>query len=68
MDQPDGYECRCAEGERGPLIGQQESGGGAREREKANNSLGENLGAGLQQGRTSVEPMTEPGSGANDGP
>lgn len=35
--------------------------------ERANNHLGEKLGAGLQQGRTSAGPMKEPGGGANDG-
>lgn len=29
VDQPDGYECRCAEGEGGPVTSWQESGGGA---------------------------------------
>lgn len=55
VDQPDGYECRCAEGEGGPMTGWQESGDGAR-RERANKSLGEKLGlgcrkAGLEQGQ-----------------
>lgn len=29
VDQPDGYECRCAEGEGGLMTGGQEFGGGA---------------------------------------
>lgn len=45
VDQPDGYECRCAEGEAGKnleagLVG-----------EMAPTGLGESLGAGLHQGR-----------------
>ena len=35
--------------------------------ERANNYLGEKLGTGLQQGRTSAGPVREPGGGANDG-
>lgn len=34
---------------------------------RANDSLGEVLGPGLQQGRTRAGPMTAPGGGADDG-
>lgn len=40
VDQPDGYECRCAEGEGGSMTIWQESGGGASRGEGANNRLG----------------------------
>ena len=44
VDQPDGYECRCAEGEGGPMTRLQESGGRASGVKGPILSLGESCG------------------------
>ena len=54
VDQPDGYECRCAEGEDRPMTRRQESGGGASGGKGPIIRLGESWGqscrkAGLEQ-------------------